>query len=39
MAEKKLPSTEKKSKELPQVGSPENTVMVGGKLIEIKPTL
>lgn len=24
--------------ELPQVGAPENTVIIGGKLIEIKPT-
>ena len=39
MAEKKLPSAGKKSKELPQVGSPENTVIIGGKLIEIKPTI
>lgn len=26
------------SKELPQVGNPENTVVINGKLIEIKPT-
>jgi len=25
-------------KELPKIGIPENTVMIGGKLIEIKPT-
>ena len=33
-----LPSAEQKPKELPAVGSPENTVMIGGELIEIKPT-
>ena len=27
-----------KPKELPPVGNPENTIVVGGKLIEIKPT-
>ena len=37
--EKKLPNTETKTKELPKVGSPENTVLIGDKLIEIKPTL
>ena len=37
--EKKLPNTETKIKELPKVGSPENTVLIGDKLIEIKPTL
>lgn len=37
--EKKMPNTETKIKELPKVGSPENTVLIGDKLIEIKPTL
>lgn len=36
--QKKLPGTEQKEKELPKVGNPENTVVIGGKLIEIKPT-
>lgn len=35
---KELPDTEQTVKELPKVGSPENTVMIGGELIEIKPT-
>ena len=35
---KTLPSTEQADRELPQVGSPENTVVIGGQLIEIKPT-
>ena len=35
---KPMPDTEIKNKELPQIGSPENTVMIGGKPIEIKPT-
>lgn len=35
---KPMPDTEIKSRELPQIGSPENTVMIGGKPIEIKPT-
>lgn len=40
MAEKhkELPSPEQPVRELPQVGSPENTVVIGGKLIEIQPT-
>ena len=25
-------------KELPEIGNPENTILIGGKLIEIKPT-
>lgn len=36
--EKEKPATEQKTKELPKVGNPENTVTIGGKLIEIKPT-
>ena len=35
---KAVPETEVKRKELPQIGNPENTVKIGGKLIEIKPT-
>lgn len=35
---KALPSTEQADRELPQVGSPESTVVIGGQLIEIKPT-
>lgn len=37
-ARKKVPSTEMTMKELPQVGNPENSVMIGGKPIEIKAT-
>ena len=37
VAQRELPETEIKIKELPNVGNPENTVMIGGKLIEIKP--
>lgn len=36
--EKEKPATEQKIKELPKIGNPENTVTIGGKLIEIKPT-
>lgn len=35
---KELPKTEIKEKKLPDVGKPENTVLIGGKLIEIHPT-
>lgn len=35
---KPIPAPTKKTKELPQVGSPENTVMIGDTLVEIKPT-
>jgi hypothetical protein len=35
---KPLPAPEQENKGLPVVGSPENTVTIGGKLIEIKPT-
>lgn len=35
---KELPSTEQNVRELPQVGSPENTVMIGGVPVEIHPT-
>ena len=35
--QKELPQGGIIKKELPDVGAPENTVMIGGKLIEIKP--
>lgn len=35
---KELPSTEMKILDLPNIGDPENTVFIGGKPIEIKPT-
>ena len=35
---KELPSTEVKTKKLPQIGNPENSVMIGGKPVEIKAT-
>lgn len=35
---KKLDTTPAKAKELPKVGNPENTVMIGGEPIEIKAT-
>lgn len=35
---KKLPAAEQPVKEMPVVGNPENTVMIGDKLIEIKAT-
>ena len=38
MEEKKIPDAEMKTKEMPSVGNPENTVTIGGQLIEIKPT-
>lgn len=34
---KAIPDTEVKTRELPKVGNPENTVVIGGRLIEIKP--
>ena len=33
-----VPDTDVKVREMPQVGNPENTVIIGGELIEIKPT-
>ena len=36
-AKKPTPSTAQKKRELPAVGKPENTVTIGGKLVEIKP--
>lgn len=35
--EKTIPDDSIKVKELPPVGNPENTVIIGGELIEIKP--
>lgn len=35
---KELPNTQMKEKTLPSVGNPENTVMIGDTLVEIKPT-
>ncbi len=35
---KDVPGAEVKIREMPQVGNPENTVIIGGELIEIKPT-
>ena len=35
---KEQPQTEQEMRELPKIGNPENTVTIGGKLIEIKPT-
>ena len=35
---KELPPVQQTEKELPQVGSPENTIVIGGRLVEIKPT-
>lgn len=35
---KPIPEAGVKNKELPQIGVPENTVVIGGNLIEIKPT-
>lgn len=38
MTDKELPATTMLEKELPQTGNAENTVIIGGRLIEIKPT-
>lgn len=35
---KKIPSRKTKEKTLPKVGNPENTVLIGDTLVEIKPT-
>ena len=35
---KPVPAPTKKERKLPDVGSPENTVLIGDTLIEIKPT-
>ena len=36
--QKSLPPAEQPGKGLPQVGSPENSIVIGGRLVEIKPT-
>lgn len=36
-SEKPMPNDKVTVKEMPQVGNPENTVIIGGELIEIKP--
>lgn len=36
--QKSLPPAEQPEKGLPQVGSPENSIVIGGRLVEIKPT-
>lgn len=38
MPNKKKPNPNMKARELPMVGNPENTVMIGGAPCEIKPT-
>ena len=35
--DREMPSGEIKQVEIPKIGNPENTVMIGGQLIEIKP--
>ena len=35
---KELPETQQPEKALPQVGNPENTIVIDGRLVEIKPT-
>ena len=35
---KELPEAQQTEKALPQVGSPENSIVIGDRLIEIKPT-
>lgn len=35
---KKVPETKMEIKEMPNVGNPENTVLIGKTLVEIKPT-
>lgn len=36
--QKEIPAASMAHREKPQIGSPENTITIGGKLIEIKPT-
>lgn len=36
--QKEMPATSMAHKEKPQIGSPENTITIGGQQIEIKPT-
>lgn len=38
MSTKKVPSKKPKEKNKPAVGNPENTVVIGGHTVEIKPT-
>lgn len=38
MQTKKVPSRKTKDKAKPTVGNPENTVVIGGQVVEIKPT-
>ena len=35
---KPLPMTEQTEKGLPQIGSPENSILIGDTLVEVKPT-
>lgn len=35
---KPLPSMEQTEKGLPQIGSPENSILIGDTLVEVKPT-
>lgn len=35
---KPLPVTEQTEKGLPQIGSPENSILIGDTLVEVKPT-
>lgn len=35
---KEMPTAEQPAKELPKIANPENTVTIGGQMIEIKPT-
>ncbi len=35
---KPLPATEQTKKGLPQIGSPENSILIGDTLVEVKPT-
>lgn len=37
--QKPVPEVTEDNKPLPQVGKPENTVVIGGHIIEIKPTM
>lgn len=38
VAVKEKPTPTRKSKALPKVGNPENTIKIGDKMVEIKPT-
>lgn len=35
---KELPNAEQKKKAMPELGTPENTILIGDKLVEVKPT-